>query len=196
METLSKKWVLILINALFVLIIGLLLIFIPIEVLKTFVFVLGILIAFIGLILVFGVFHYAKKNERMIFWLLQGLFNLVIGGAIMFFPDASIKFLLILGGLWIIVLGVYQLSVGMISNPELKSKGILKLNGLTLIIIGFLLIFVHELIVGIVVQLLGIMLLLLASGMLYFAYILKQMTKAINHIEEEFPFEEVKKEDN
>lgn len=175
MEILSKKWVLILINSLLVMSLALLLIFVPIETLEKAVFVIGVLIGFVGLLLIFGAFNYAKESKNMIFWLFQGLFNLVIGFLVIFFPGESIKFLLILAGLWAIVLGVYQLSVGYNNSPEIKGKFWNKLNGAAAVIMGLLLIFAPYLIIGLMVQIFGIVLLAIGGGMLYFALLLRHL---------------------
>ncbi|MFH1001160.1 MAG: DUF308 domain-containing protein [Bacteroidota bacterium] len=175
MEMLSKKWVLVLINAIIVLVFASLLILFPIEFLKNFVFVIGTLIAFVGLILIFGAFNYAKESSNMVFWLFQGLFNLVVGAIVMFFPEASSKFLLILAGLWAIVLGVYQFSIGLMSKTEIKHHNLHKINGLLFVIIGLLLIFAPEIFVGTLIVIFGIVLMILSLGLLYFAIMLKKL---------------------
>ena len=177
MELLSKKWVLILINAILVIGFGLILLIVPIETLKSLIFIVGTFIAFAGLVLIFGAFNYAKENKSMIFWLFQGLFNMVIGGIVMLFPEASIKFLLILAGLWAIVLGVYQFSVSLIPDLEIKGKLWHRINGIIAIIIGLLLIFAPELIMGLMLQIFGFLLLVIGGGMLYFAFLLKRLGK-------------------
>lgn len=176
MEMLSKKWVLILINAVLVICFALLLVLVPIETLEKAVVIIGVFIGFTGLILVFGAFNYAKESKSMIFWLFQGLFNLVIGALVVFYPEDSIKFLLILAGLWAIVLGVYQFSVSA-GNIVLKGKISHKLNGTVAVLIGFILIFFPELISGIMVQIFGFLLFFIGSGMLYFAFLLKRLAK-------------------
>jgi len=177
MKMLSEKWVLILINAIFVIGFGLILLIVPIETIKSLIFVVGAFIAFAGLILIFGAFNYAKENKSMLFWMFQGLFNLVVGAVVMFYPEASIKFLLILAGLWAIVLGVYQFSVSVIPNLEIKGKNWHKINGIVAIIIGLLLMFAPELIMGLMLQIFGFLLLAIGGGMLYFAILLKRLGK-------------------
>jgi|GEM_PF-250374 len=177
METLSKKWVFILINASMVILLGLMLLLVPLNFLKGFIFVIGAVIAFVGLVLVFGAFGYARENKSMVFWLFQGLFNLVIGALVMLFPEASVKFLLILAGLWAIVLGIYQFSVGITSNPDIRSKTLLKINGAVSVVLGILFIFAPEIIAGIIVQILGVILLIIGGIMVYFSILLKQLGK-------------------
>ena len=181
---LSKKWVLILINAILVISFGIMLIFVPVEILKSLVFIIGTVIAFVGLILIFGAFNYTKENKNMIFWLFQGLFNMVVGGIVMFFPEASIKFLLILAGIWAIVLGVYQFSVSLLPQIEISGKIWHKINGLLAVIIGILLIFAPEIITGIVLGVFGFLLLIIGCGMLYFSILLKHLGE-IEEVEEE-----------
>ncbi|MCD6180340.1 MAG: DUF308 domain-containing protein [Bacteroidales bacterium] len=184
MKMLSKKWVLILINAILVISFGIMLIFVPVEILKSLVFIIGTVIAFVGLILIFGAFNYTKENKNMIFWLFQGLFNMVVGGIVMFFPEASIKFLLILAGIWAIVLGVYQFSVSLLPQIEINGKIWHKINGLLAVIIGILLIFAPEIITGIVLGVFGFLLLIIGCGMLYFSILLKHLGE-IEEVEEE-----------
>ncbi len=177
MEMLSKKWILILINASLIIVIGFILLLVPIELLKSLVFIIGTVIAFIGLVLIFGAFNYARENKNMIFWLFQGLFNMVVGGIVMFFPEASIKFLLILAGLWAIVLGVYQFSIGLFSQYEIKGKIWHKTNGFLAIIIGLILIFAPELFMGLMLAVFGLLLILIGGGMVYLALLLKRLSQ-------------------
>lgn len=175
MELLSKKWVLILINALLVICFGIILLLVPIEILESFVFIIGTVIAFVGLVLIFGAFNYTKENKSMVIWLFQGLFNMAIGGIVMFFPEASIKFLLILAGLWAIVLGLYQFSFSLITELEIKGKAGHKINGFATMVIGLLLIFTPELIVGLMILVFGFLLLAIGGGMIYFALLLRRL---------------------
>ena len=158
---------------------------VPIEILKSLVFIVGTLIAFVGLVLIFGAFNYAKENKSMVFWLFQGLFNMLIGGIVMFFPEASIKFLLILAGLWAIVLGVYQFSVSLIAQLEIKGKLWHKINGFLSIIIGVLLIFAPELFVGLMIVVFGFLLLIIGGGMVYFALLLKRLGQMTSQKDED-----------
>jgi len=185
MEMLSKKWILILINAVLVIAFGLALLLVPIEILKSLVFIVGTVIAFIGLVLIFGAFNYAKENKSMVFWLFQGLFNMLIGGIVMFFPEASIKFLLILAGLWAIVLGVYQFSIGLIAQLEIKGKLWHKINGFLAIIIGILLIFAPEIFMGFMLFIFGFILIVIGGGMVYFALLLKRLGQLVQEEEAE-----------
>ena len=175
MEMLSKKWILILINAILIIAFGVVLLLVPIEILKSLVFILGTLIAFVGLVLIFGAFNYARENKSMVFWLFQGLFNMVVGGIVMFFPEASIKFLLILAGLWAIVLGVYQFSISLASQLEIKGKIWHKANGFLAIIIGLTLIFTPEIFMGLMLLVFGFLLLVIGGRMIYLALLLKRL---------------------
>lgn len=177
MEILSKKWVLILINASLVIVLGFLLLLVPIETLKSFIFIIGIITAFIGLVLIFGAFNYAHENKNMLFWLFQGLFNMVVGGILIFFPEESEKFLLILGGLWVIILGVYQFSISLVSKYEIKGKTWHRVNGLLSILIGFILIFAPELFSGVMLAAFGSLLIFIGGGMVYLAILLNRLGK-------------------
>lgn len=175
MEMLSKKWILILINAILVIAFGVILLLVPVEILRSLVFIVGTIIAFVGLILIFGAFNYARENKSMVFWLFQGLFNMLIGGIVMFFPEASIKFLVILAGLWAIVLGVYQFSIGLVSQLEIRGKTWHKINGFLTIIIGLILLFASEIFMGLMMLVLGFLLIVIGGGMVYFAFLLKSL---------------------
>ena len=184
MEMLSKKWILILINAVLVIAFGVVLLLVPIEILKSLVFIVGTVIAFVGLVLIFGAFNYARENKNMVFWLFQGLFNMVVGGIVMLFPEASIKFLLILAGLWAIVLGVYQFSISLASQLEIKGKMWHKINGFLAIIIGLILIFAPEIFMGLMLLVFGFLLLVIGGGMIYLALLLKRLGQVASQEEE------------
>jgi uncharacterized membrane protein HdeD (DUF308 family) len=186
MEILSKKWLLIFLNALAVFAIGLILLLTPIEVIRSFVFVVGIVIAFMGLLLIFGAFAHLSTNKTAVFWLIQGMFNLLIGGIVLFYPEASFRFLMILSGLWALVIGIYQFSV---SFTAINSSVLLRVNGFVVIGLGLVLIFAPELFVGLMIQILGLLLVLIAGVMFYFSFLLyqfkpeKEIEKPTNEIQ-------------
>ncbi|OYT15786.1 MAG: hypothetical protein B7C24_11230 [Bacteroidetes bacterium 4572_77] len=177
--TLRNKWFLLMINGIIALIAGFVFVLVPGDILQTIGFVAGIVILLSGLFLVFGAFSHAKENRNMLFWLIEGLINLTLGIVLMINPEWLAQFIMIIIGLWAMILGLYQLYIGIAQSKNIARNKVLIINGVITTIIGVLILAKPELVAQLTLQILGIVSILLGLIMLYFSYLIKKYEKQI-----------------
>jgi uncharacterized membrane protein HdeD (DUF308 family) len=110
-QTLSNKWVNLLINGLIALVIGSIFVFVPESIYTTIIIILGVILLLSGI----GFVFYANKkgavpsSQGRIVWTIQGLFNIGIGVFMMMKPVLLYNFIMTFVGIWLIVAGAIQL---------------------------------------------------------------------------------------
>ncbi len=110
-QSLSNKWVNLLVNGLIALVIGSIFIFVPESIYQTIIIILGIFLVLSGI----GFVFYANKkgtapsSQGRIVWTIQGLFNIGIGVFMMMKPALLYNFIMTFVGIWLIVAGAIQL---------------------------------------------------------------------------------------
>jgi len=177
--TLKNKWFLLMTNSIIALIAGIIFLLVPGETLATIGFATGIIILLSGLFLVFGAFSYAKKNKNMFFWLLEGLINLTLGIILIINPIWLAQFIMIIIGLWALVLGIYQLYVGVAEKHSVRNSRLLVINGLATSVIGLIILLKPDMVASFVIQILGVISIILGGIMMYFAFMIKRFEKEI-----------------
>lgn len=178
-STLKNKWFLLMTNAIIALIAGVIFLLVPGETLATIGFAAGIIILLSGLFLIFGAFSYAKENKNMFFWLIEGLINLTLGIILIINPIWLAQFIMIIIGLWALILGIYQLYIGIAERHSVKNSKILIINGLATSIIGIIVLFKPDMVASFVIQILGVISVILGAIMMYFAFMIKRFEKEI-----------------
>ena len=177
--TLRNKWFLLMTNAIIALIAGTIFLLVPGETLQTIGFAAGVIILLSGLFLIFGAFSYAKENKNMFFWLLEGLINLTLGIVLIINPSWLAQFIMIIIGLWALILGIYQLYIGVVQSKNIRNNKILILNGLATAIIGVIVLFKPDMVASFVIQIMGVISIILGGIMMYFAFMIKRFEKEI-----------------
>ena len=177
--TLKNKWFLLMTNAIIALIAGVIFLLVPGETLQTIGFAAGIIILLSGLFLVFGAFSYAKQNKNMFFWLIEGLINLTLGIVLIINPIWLAQFIMIIIGLWALILGVYQLYIGVAQAKNLSNNKLLIINGILTAIIGLIILTKPEMVASFVLQIMGVISIVLGTIMMYFAFMIKRFEKEV-----------------
>ena len=177
--TLKNKWFLLMTNAIIALIAGVIFLLVPGETLQTIGFAAGIIILLSGLFLVFGAFSYAKQNKNMFFWLIEGLINLTLGIVLIINPIWLAQFIMIIIGLWALILGVYQLYIGVAQAKNLSNNKLLIINGILTAIIGLIILTKPEMVASFVLQIMGVISIVLGAIMMYFAFMIKRFEKEV-----------------
>ncbi len=167
------------INAIIALIAGVIFLLVPEETLQTIGFAAGVIILLSGLFLIFGAFSHAKENKNMFFWLLEGLINLTLGIVLIINPSWLAQFIMIIIGLWALILGIYQLYIGVVQSKTLNNNKILIFNGLATTIIGVIILFKPDMIASFVLQIMGVISIILGGIMMYFSFMIKRFEKEI-----------------
>jgi uncharacterized membrane protein HdeD (DUF308 family) len=175
METRSFKnrWFLA-VNGIIAVLFGVLLLFFTKEIIVSVVFWSGLVIGLGGLCFLFIAIWYLKKDRNVGLLILQSIFSLAIGLAIMLFPDKSLHLFFLLFGIWAIIVGIFQLVILVNVKRNLSNKNFILFNGLLTIGLGIVMILLKEEVPVLLTKLLGILAILLGIVMIYLSIIIRK----------------------
>jgi len=142
MEQKSKKnWWFLLINGLIAILFGIFLLFFDTDMIKALMVYIGIGVAVVGVFLLLAAIRNIKADKHAGMLLFESILTLVIGLILVLFPSFSLKFFLIIIGVWAVILGIVQLAILINIKEKIASKNILLFNGLLTIVLGVMLFF-------------------------------------------------------
>jgi uncharacterized membrane protein HdeD (DUF308 family) len=141
--------------------------------LKTITRFFGIILLISGVFLV--VLSKSESKNLPVFWLYEGVINIVIGLLFIFLPAFVANILVILIGLVSLIVGIRNLWFIINHKPEYMKIGIIR--NLILIAFGFIFLFVPFKSAVVIVNLLGIVAIIYGLITLYYSYKLFGKTK-------------------
>ncbi len=140
METkLFKNWWLLTLKGILAIVFGIFAVSMPGATLKTLMIYFGIVILIGGVVLIFGSLSHKKNNKKWQNWMFEGILDIVIGFVIIFFPKFSLDIFIIILAIWAITVGFSQLFNAMNNKQGAKSKWLMLLNALIVIIFAIVL---------------------------------------------------------
>jgi len=105
-KLLQKRWLLRSLKGLLAIIFGLIALFFPRITLVTLAFYFGIFAILAGLFMTIGAFRIRQHTRNWYLWLIEGIFDILIGLFIVTRPEISVSVFLIIIGLWAIIMGL------------------------------------------------------------------------------------------
>ncbi|MBL7139142.1 MAG: DUF308 domain-containing protein [Bacteroidales bacterium] len=189
-QTSKKNWWFLIINGIIAILFGIFLLFFDKDQIQVFMIYIGIAILIIGAFLLFAAIRNIRKNKHAGMLLFESILTLVIGLIMVLFPSFSLKFFLIIIGVWAIILGIAQLAILINIKEKMANKNILLFNGLLTIVLGVLLFIDPITTAGIVLKILGAFAIIFGILMIYFGFVLKVLKPVIS--EEPKPEPEIK----
>ena len=173
-----KNWWFLAVNGIIAILFGLLLLLFTKEVIQTIVFSFGVVILAAGLILFFTAVYQIKKEKGVGMLLFQSILSVAIGIIIMLFTKDSLRFFLILIGVWAVIVGIMQLVVLINVKRNLSNKNIFLFNGLLTIVMGVILFLDPFAIAGFVVTLTGIFSIVFGLVLIYLSFALRTIASS------------------
>jgi uncharacterized membrane protein HdeD (DUF308 family) len=170
-----SNWWFLALNGIIAILFGLLLLFFTKEAIEKMVFVFGLIILLSGIaMLVTGIINLkmAKKAGLLLF---ESVVTIAIGTIIMFFPQHSLQFFLIIIGVWAIILGIVQLIILINSKVEVSGKNLFLFNGLITLGIGIVLLFYSDAFADVLVKLIGVFSILFGCILIYLSFVLHRI---------------------
>ena len=172
-----SNWWFLSLNGIIAILFGLLLLFFTQEVIISLVFYFGLLILISGgAMLVNGIIN-INRGRKATMLLFESIATIAIGTIIMFFPQHSLQFFLIVVGVWAIILGIVQLIILINVKGEVAGKNIFLFNGLLTLAIGVVLFF-NPFAIAWVVKLLGVFSLVFGCVLIYLSFVLRKVVAA------------------
>ena len=183
MENQTKKnWLFLVINGLVAILIGVFLLFFDPDQMKILMVYFGIAIVVIGAILLLSGIRHIKQNKSAGMLIVESILTGVVGLVMIIFPDFSLKFFLIIVGVWAVILGIAQLAILVNIREKMKSKNILLFNGLLTIVLGVLMFIDPINTAGVLLKIIGVFAILFGILMIYFGFALKMLKVAVNEV--------------
>ncbi len=184
METKSfKNWWLLVINGLLAILVGILLIFFSRESLETIVRIIGIAVLAGGILLFLAALYYLKKDKSVALMMVEAILSITIGIIILLFPQNTLKWFLILLGVWAIIVGIFQLVILVNTRKTVLNKNVILVNGLLTIGLGVFLMLYNLEFASALAKIMGILLALFGFVMIYLGFGIRKIKIA----EEEKP---------
>jgi uncharacterized membrane protein HdeD (DUF308 family) len=169
----KKNWWFLVINGVIAILFGIFLLFFDTDLIKVIMIYIGIGGTAMGAILLIAAIRNIKKDKQAGMLLFESILTVVIGLILVLFPSFSMKFFLIIIGVWAIILGIVQLAILINVKEKFPSKNILLFNGLLTIVLGVLLFFDPVNTAGFLLKILGVFAILFGILMIYFGFVLK-----------------------
>ncbi len=162
-----EHWWLMTIKGVVAILFGLFILLSPDVAIVTLATIFGIIALVGGILLLFGAFSHSRSNRAWKGWALEGVFDILVGILLIFFPSATVSLFFILLALWAMFMGIvymvgafkfrevlpgWQLSLagGILSlilglliatNPFGGAKAFAVLGGIAAVIIGVVMVF-------------------------------------------------------
>ena len=140
---------------------------------------IGIGVAVVGVFLLLAAIRNIKADKHAGMLLFESILTLVIGLILVLFPSFSLKFFLIIIGVWAVILGIVQLAILINIKEKIASKNILLFNGLLTIVLGVMLFFDPITTIGFLLKILGAFAIIFGILMIYFGFVLKTIKVVI-----------------
>jgi uncharacterized membrane protein HdeD (DUF308 family) len=178
METkpMKSRWFLAL-NGIIAILFGLMMVIYTQDVIQTIVFYAGLLMTFGGVCFLFLSIYYLKKDKKAGMLVLQAIFSIAIGLGFMIFKENSLQMFFLLLGVWAIIIGIFQLVILINTKKNLSNKNFILFNGLLIIAFGILLIIEKNELPVILAKVLGVFLTLFGIIMIYLSFVIRKSEK-------------------
>lgn len=134
-----KNWWLLTLKGILAIVFGIFALVMPGTTLITLMIYFGIVIILGGLFLISGALSHKNHNRVWTNWMYEGMFDIVIGAVMVFFPKVAIDLFVIILAIWAISVGFSQLFNAMSAHKENKSRWMMLLNALIVIIFSIVL---------------------------------------------------------
>ena len=173
-----SNWWFLALNGIIAILFGLLLLLFTKEAIEKMVFAFGLIILISGVaMLITGIINLQRERKAGLL-LFESIATVAIGTIIMFFPQHSLQFFLIIVGVWAIILGVVQLIILINAKVQVSGKNIFLFNGLLTLAIGIVLVFYSAAFADFLVKLIGVFSILFGCVLIYLSFVLRRISGA------------------
>ena len=170
-----SNWWFLAVNGIIAFIFGLLLLFFTQEAIATLVFYFGLVVLLSGIaMLVTGVIQLNKEKKAGLL-LFESIVTVAVGTIIMFYPQHSLEFFLIVVGVWAVILGIVQLIIVVNTKGNLAAKNLFLFNGLLTLALGIVLFFDPYSLAAFVIKVIGVFSLIFGCILVYLSFSLKKL---------------------
>jgi uncharacterized membrane protein HdeD (DUF308 family) len=137
----KNNWFMFVVNGLIAILFGLMIIFIKEETIIKLTLYFGLLILAGGAILLIVAVRNMKQEKPHALLLAESIAAILIGAIIAFYPQQSLKFFLILVGVWAVIIGLMQIIMAVQMKNKVSNHNLFTINGVITLVVGLLLFF-------------------------------------------------------
>jgi hypothetical protein len=171
MHTIHHKWINLILNGTIALALGLLFIFLPQNMVEILIKVTGALLGIAGVVMLLMTYFHSKTQGAVnIFYLIQGILNIIIGISMVAQPQLMLQFIFFGIGIWTLAVGLFQIIYAIQIRKVVNSAIYLLGNGIAFVIVGIVLIVDYRIVTDILLMILGSVLSLLGLILIYFGF--------------------------
>jgi uncharacterized membrane protein HdeD (DUF308 family) len=163
------------------------------EIASTVMQIIGILIILIGIIIIWRSLRINSISGGKMKYpiMMQGILLTAVGLFTTLYSDLMINLIMLFLGIWAIISGGFQTYYGIKAKDYINSNKILIINGIFLLIIGFIIAFRHELFLNMLGTIIGVISLLTGITTLVFAWMMYKMRNEFDSSSDNFDDAEV-----
>lgn len=136
---LYKNWWLLTLKGVLAILFGIFALSMPGTTLVILMRYFGIIIIIGGIFLIAGAISHKEHNRKWKNWMYEGVFDIIIGLVIFLFPRFALDIFIIILAIWAITVGFSQLFNAMNAHKEAKTRWLMLLNALIVIIFSIVL---------------------------------------------------------
>lgn len=136
-DVVMESWWSFLLKGIIAIIFGIILLSWPGATVKTLVIIVGLFALIDGLVNIIRSFVLMARKERWGWALGGGLIGFLLGAIILRHQEFALAFVIILVGIWIILMGIIELSMAFDMPPK-SGRGILAVFGIILVALGII----------------------------------------------------------
>lgn len=134
---LNAPWWTLVLQGLFVLVLGIMAMVYPDITLEIFLMLFGALILIQGIFAIIGSFAIKAEDPMWVLLLIGGIISVILGSIALFWPDVTAVILLWLIGFWALIVGTVMLIYALkVRKAEVAGKGIQAVMGIVGIVFG------------------------------------------------------------
>jgi uncharacterized membrane protein HdeD (DUF308 family) len=179
MHSFHRNWWIFLLNGILAILFGLLAIAAPRAIIIRITKYFGILIALAGLVFLIAGIIRATRDKNFWHYIFKGLSGMIPGLLIVLYPKITLTLMLVFIGVWIALLGIFQIWILINARKFLSQKNLILIIGLLTIALGLFLIFNPFEATMLLTVFMGIMSVIIGAFLIYISFIIKKSKSSI-----------------
>lgn len=169
----KSSWSVYLVNGLIAILFGLLALLVPVETILTLTIYFGLLILLGGLIMFYIAYRNMQAKKEYMLLMGEAILAIVVGAVIAINPAHSLKFFLILIGIWATIMGLLQIIISVQMRKKVSNHGMFTINGVITLVFGLLLFYNPLGAIKVLFTIIGLLALIAGILLVYLAFKVK-----------------------
>ncbi len=176
-----EKWWISLLRGVFAFVLGMIMLFRPVETLSTLFILFALFLILDGLITGgIALFHH-RSTRRWLMSFQAGLLGVILGALILLWPEAVILIFIIIIALWALIFGVMSITAGFRMRSEVIGSGMMISIGIVAAVFGFILLLMPRASLITMTWILALFLIVFGLMQIIMSFLLRKYQHHSNH---------------